>query len=47
MRHLLSRFSDESVYYRLFHSVSSMPHAKMQDYINGDWNWGDEYSPII
>jgi len=27
MRHLFYRFSDESVYYRYFHSVSSMPHA--------------------
>jgi len=26
------------VYYRYFHSVSSMPHAKMQEYVNVDWN---------
>ena len=32
------RFSDESVYYRYFHSVSSMPHAKIQEYVNVDWN---------
>jgi acyl-CoA hydrolase len=38
MRHLFYRFSDESVYYRYFHSVSSMPHAKMQEYVNVDWN---------
>jgi acyl-CoA hydrolase/GNAT superfamily N-acetyltransferase len=37
MRHLFYRFSDESVYYRYFHSVSSMPHAKMQEYVNVDW----------
>jgi len=38
MRNLFYRFSDESVYYRYFHSVSSMPHAKMQQYVNVDWN---------
>ena len=32
------RFSDEAVYYRYFHSVSSMPHAKIQEYVNVDWN---------
>ncbi len=38
MRHLFYRFSDESVYYRYFHSLSSMPHAKTQEYVNVDWN---------
>ncbi len=38
MRHLFYRFSDESVYSRYFRSVSSMPHAKMQEYVNVDWN---------
>ncbi len=38
MRHLFYRFSDEAVYARYFHSVSSMPHAKMQEYVNVDWN---------
>jgi acyl-CoA hydrolase/GNAT superfamily N-acetyltransferase len=38
MRHLFYRFSDEMVYYRYFHSVSSMPHAKIQEYVNVDWN---------
>jgi acyl-CoA hydrolase/GNAT superfamily N-acetyltransferase len=37
MRHLFYRFSDETVYYRYFHSVSSMPHAKIQEYVNVDW----------
>lgn len=37
MRHLFYRFSDEAVYARYFHSVSSMPHAKMQEYVNIDW----------
>jgi len=38
MRNLFYRFSDEAVYARYFHSVSSMPHAKMQEYVNVDWN---------
>ena len=38
MRHLFYRFSDEAVYYRYFHSVHSMPHIKMQEYVNVDWN---------
>ncbi len=38
MRHLFYRFSDEAVYSRYFQSVSSMPHAKMQQYVNVDWN---------
>lgn len=37
MRHLFYRFSDESVYYRYFHSLRSMPHIKMQAYVNVDW----------
>ncbi len=38
MRTLFYRFSDEAVYARYFRSVSSMPHAKMQEYVNVDWN---------
>jgi GNAT superfamily N-acetyltransferase len=38
MRTLFYRFSDEAVYSRYFHSVSAMPHAKMQEYVNVDWN---------
>ena len=38
MRHLFYRFSEEAVYYRYFQTVSSMPHAKMQEYVNVDWN---------
>ncbi len=37
MRHLFYRFSDEAVYYRYFSSVKTMPHAKMQDYVNVDY----------
>jgi acyl-CoA hydrolase/GNAT superfamily N-acetyltransferase len=37
MRRLFYRFSSEAVYYRYFHSVRSMPHSKMQAYVNVDW----------
>ncbi|CCK78921.1 GNAT family N-acetyltransferase [Desulfobacula toluolica] len=37
MRRLFYRFSDESIYYRYFHSIATMPHAKMQEYVNIDW----------
>jgi acyl-CoA hydrolase/GNAT superfamily N-acetyltransferase len=38
MRRLFYRFSDESVYYRYFGHVKTMPHAKMQEYVNVDWD---------
>lgn len=38
MRRLFYRFSDDSVYSRYFQSVTAMPHAKMQAYVNVDWN---------
>jgi acyl-CoA hydrolase len=38
MRHLFYRFSEKTVYYRYFQTVRSMPHAKMQEYVNVDWN---------
>jgi len=38
MRHLFYRFSAEAVYHRYLRSVSSMPHAKMQEYVNVDWH---------
>lgn len=38
MRRLFYRFSDESVYSRYFHTIKSMPHTKMQTYVNVDWN---------
>ena len=37
MRRLFYRFSDEAIYYRYFSSVQTMPHAKMQAYVNVDW----------
>ena len=37
MRTLFYRFSDESVYSRYLQSIRSMPHSKMQEYVNVDW----------
>lgn len=37
MRRLFYRFSDESVYYRYFSIIRSMPHAQMQEYVNIDY----------
>jgi acyl-CoA hydrolase len=38
MRRLFYRFSDESVYYRYFSPIKTMPHAKMQEYVNVDFS---------
>ncbi|MBU2643848.1 GNAT family N-acetyltransferase [bacterium] len=38
MRHLFYRFSNEAVYYRYFTSIKTMPHTKMQEYVNVDYN---------
>lgn len=38
MRHLFYRFSDEAVYYRYFTSIKTMPHTKMQEYVNVDYS---------
>jgi len=37
MRRLFYRFSDEAVYYRYFSPVKTMPHARMQEYVNVDY----------
>lgn len=37
MRRLFYRFSDDAVYYRFFSHVKSMPHARMQEYVNVDF----------
>lgn len=37
MRRLFYRFSDQAVYYRYFSPIKSMPHAKMQEYVNVDY----------
>lgn len=38
MRRLFYRFSEEAVYFRYFTPVLAMPHAKMQKYVNVDYN---------
>ncbi|MBW2352743.1 MAG: GNAT family N-acetyltransferase [Deltaproteobacteria bacterium] len=38
MRRLFYRFSDKAVYYRYFSPIKTMPHAKMQEYVNVDYN---------
>lgn len=37
MRKLFYRFSEEDVYYRYFSPVRTMPHTKMQSYVNVDY----------
>ncbi|HEU20224.1 MAG TPA: GNAT family N-acetyltransferase [Deltaproteobacteria bacterium] len=38
MRRLFYRFSDQAVYYRYFSPIKTMPHMKMQGYVNVDFN---------
>ena len=37
MRRLFYRFSDQAVYYRYFSPIKTMPHRKMQEYVNVDY----------
>ncbi len=37
MRRLFYRFSDEAIYYRYFSPIKTMPHTKMQAYVNVDY----------
>jgi acyl-CoA hydrolase/GNAT superfamily N-acetyltransferase len=37
MRRLFYRFSDEAIYYRYFSAIKTMPHEKMQEYVNVDY----------
>jgi GNAT superfamily N-acetyltransferase len=37
MRRLFYRFSDQAVYYRYFARIKTMPHGKMQEYVNVDY----------
>ena len=37
MRRLFYRFSDNAVYYRYFSPIKAMPHSKMQEYVNVDY----------
>ena len=38
MRRLFYRFSEEAVYYRYFSPIKTMPHKKMQTYVNVDFS---------
>ncbi|MFP4309204.1 MAG: GNAT family N-acetyltransferase [Desulfococcaceae bacterium] len=38
MRRLFYRFSDEAVYCRYFTRIQAMPHTRMQEYVNVDFN---------
>jgi len=37
MRRLFYRFSDRTVYYRYFSPIKTMPHDRMQEYVNVDY----------
>ena len=37
MRQLFYRFSDKAVYYRYFSEIKSMPHVRLQEYVNVDY----------
>ncbi len=37
MRRLFYRFSDQAVYYRYFSPIKTMPHDRMQEYVNVDY----------
>jgi GNAT superfamily N-acetyltransferase len=37
MRRLFYRFSDQTVYRRFFYPIRTMPHDKMQEYVNVDY----------
>ncbi|MFH1154104.1 MAG: GNAT family N-acetyltransferase [Pseudomonadota bacterium] len=37
MRRLFYRFSDKAIYYRYFTPIRTMPHARMQEYVNVDY----------
>jgi acyl-CoA hydrolase/GNAT superfamily N-acetyltransferase len=38
MRRIFYRFSDQAVYYRYFSPIKTMPHMKMQEYVNVDFS---------
>ncbi|MDM8555487.1 GNAT family N-acetyltransferase [Desulfococcaceae bacterium HSG7] len=39
MRRLFYRFSDETIYRRFFYNIKTMPHDKMQEYVNVDYSF--------
>ncbi len=47
MRRLFYRFSDQAVYYRYFSPIKTMPHRKMQEYVNVDYRYTMSIVAII
>jgi acyl-CoA hydrolase/RimJ/RimL family protein N-acetyltransferase len=47
MRRLFYRFSDQAVYYRYFSPIKTMPHKKMQEYVNVDYRYSMSIVAII
>ncbi len=47
MRRLFYRFSDQAVYYRYFSPIKTMPHKKMQEYVNVDYRHAMSIVAII
>jgi len=47
MRRLFYRFSDQTVYYRYFSPIKTMPHKKMQEYVNVDYRYTMSIVAII
>ncbi|MCE5265946.1 MAG: GNAT family N-acetyltransferase [Deltaproteobacteria bacterium] len=47
MRRLFYRFSDQSVYYRYFTPIKTMPHKEMQKYVNVDYRYTMSIVAII
>jgi acyl-CoA hydrolase/GNAT superfamily N-acetyltransferase len=47
MRRLFYRFSDQAVYYRYFSPIKTMPHEKMQEYVNVDYRYNMSIVAIV
>jgi acyl-CoA hydrolase/ribosomal protein S18 acetylase RimI-like enzyme len=47
MRRLFYRFSDQAVYYRYFSPIKTMPHKKMQEYVNVDYRYNISIVAIV
>ncbi len=47
MRRLFYRFSDQSIYYRYFSPIKTMPHKQMQEYVNINYRYTMSIVAII
>ncbi|MEW6672015.1 MAG: GNAT family N-acetyltransferase [Thermodesulfobacteriota bacterium] len=47
LRRLFYRFSDKSVYNRYFNPIKSMPHEKIQEYVNIDCDRGESLVGVV